>query len=237
MGHAHHAPRTAGWYFFPSSPCHVLSRPISYRRSYGVMSCKSTHMYIWQRPINSWQGKHDKGYHPGISGKHFQYFFFTSSPLVVALRVSSFLFGAFYTKTVQNLWNHKQIVKVSQQHIKFKNWHVLCADFSMYYVQILACLMWIAVQTGSPFGSLGSLCSLASVHVESTCEISSILSLVPDSPNHPTCLPDRARRLPDMSPYQASGKLSEQYDLWVRACRRFFPITRIWITSDWIDHV
>ena len=24
----------------------------------------------------------------------------------------------------------------------------------MYYVQILACLMWIAVQTGSPFGSL-----------------------------------------------------------------------------------
>ena len=37
----------------------------------------------------------------------------------------------------------------------------------MYSVQILPCLMWIAVQTGSPFGSLGSLCSLASVHVES----------------------------------------------------------------------
>ena len=34
-----------------------------------------THVYlnIWQRPINSWQGKHDKGWHPGISGKHFQY--------------------------------------------------------------------------------------------------------------------------------------------------------------------
>ena len=70
----------------------------------------------------------------------------------------------------------------------------------MYDVQILACLMWIAVQKGSPFGSLGSLRSLASVHVESTCEISSILSLVTDSPNHPTCPPDRARRLPDMSP-------------------------------------
>ena len=77
----------------------------------------------------------------------------------------------------------------------------------MYYVQNVACLMWIAVQTGSPFGSLGSLCSLASVHVESTCEISSILSLVPDSPNHATCLHDRARRLLDMSPikHQASS--------------------------------
>ena len=78
----------------------------------------------------------------------------------------------------------------------------------MYYVQILACLMWIAVQTGSPFGSLGSLRSLASVHVESTCEISSILSLVPDSPNHATCLPDRARRLPDMSPIRHQASLA-----------------------------
>ena len=74
-------------------------------------------------------------------------------------------------------------------------------------MQILACFMWIAVQTGSPFGSLGSLRSLASVHVESTCEISSILSLVPDSPNHATCLPDRARRLPDMSPIRHQASL------------------------------
>ena len=85
----------------------------------------------------------------------------------------------------------------------------------MYYVQIEACLMWIAVQTGSPFGSLGSLRSLASVHVESTCEISSILSLVPDSPNHPTCLPDRARRLPDMSPIRHQASLANSMHIYV----------------------
>ena len=78
----------------------------------------------------------------------------------------------------------------------------------MSYVKLLARLMWIAVQTGSPFGSLGSLRSLASVHVESTCEISSILSLVPDSPNHPTCLLDSARRLPDMSSIRHQASLA-----------------------------
>ena len=99
--------------------------------------------------------------------------------------------------------------------IMYRFQHVLCADFSMYYVQILACLMWIAVQTGSPFGSLGSLCSLASVHVESTCEISSILSLVPDSPNHATCLPDRARRLPDMSPIRHQASLANSMYIYI----------------------
>ena len=49
--------------------------------------------------------------------------------------------------------------------------YVLCADFSTYYVQIFACLMWIAVQTHSPFGSFGSLWSLASVHVFSKVRV------------------------------------------------------------------
>ena len=89
----------------------------------------------------------------------------------------------------------------------------------MYYVQILAC-MWVAIQTGSPFGSLGSLRSLASVHVESACEISSILSLVPDSPNHPTCLPDRARRLPDMSPIRHQASLANSMLIFI--CRPLY---------------
>ena len=68
--------------------------------------------------------------------------------------------------------------------------HVLCVDFSMSYVQILARLMCrfqhvlcVDLCGSSPLKRL-----VASVHA---CEISSILSLVPDSPNHPTCLPDR----------------------------------------------
>ena len=103
----------------------------------------------------------------------------------------------------------------------------------MYYVLILACLMWIAVQTGSPFGSLGSLCSLASVHVEFTWEISSIFSLVPDNPNHATCLPDRARRLPDMSPIRHQASLANSMicarGIWVHwyACHlgSFVPVS------------
>ena len=63
---------------------------------------------------------------------------------------------------------------------------------------------------------LSSLCSLASVHVESTCEISSILSLVPGSPNHPTCLPDRARRLPDMSPIKPQASLANSMPVLMR---------------------
>ena len=107
----------------------------------------------------------------------------------------------------------------------------------MYYVQILACLMWIAVHTGSPFGSLGSLCSLASVHVESTCEISSILSLVPDSPNHPTCLPDRARRLPDMSPIRHQASLANNMNRgWVPAhCCTFTWCKQLIVRGSWLE--
>ena len=86
----------------------------------------------------------------------------------------------------------------------------------MYYVQIVAS----SCMNCSPNGlavRLAWLGSLASVYVEATCEISSILSLVPDSPNHATCLPDRARRLPDMSPIMHQASLGNSM-LYVCMC-------------------
>ena len=84
--------------------------------------------------------------------------------------------------------------------IMYRFEHVLCEDFSMPYVNC------------SPNGlavRLAWLASLACIRaVESTCEISSISSLVPDSPSHPTCLPDRARRLPDMSHIRHQASLA-----------------------------
>ena len=119
------------------------------------------------------------------------------------------------SRQIKNIGKHAFSSKLNGVELwPFEVWLICIMNrFSMYYVQIEACLIWIAVQTGSPFGSLGSLRSLASVHVEATCEISLILSLVPDSPNHPTDLPDRARRLPDMSPIKHQASLANSMDM------------------------
>ena len=70
---------------------------------------------MWQRPMNSWQGKHDKGYHPGISGKHlntlayFEYVVFTE----VSRGASRILF--FFLNILHN---------------NFSNWHVWAPGMS-----------------------------------------------------------------------------------------------------------
>ena len=88
----------------------------------------------------------------------------------------------------------------------------------MFYVQMLACVMCRFVHVLCELQSKRArrsarLARFARVHVESTCEISLILSLVPDSPNHPTCLPDRARRLPDMSPIRHQAGLANSVNM------------------------